>query len=155
VADSGSLPVFPPAIDVITGDTYYSRLSELTYDNRGGRMDYGLRALTRHVDYQVQNLDYDLRLGSFAWTWRVTGATQIIAYAEYLKRRFLDFAQLDTERNATVTLNFGVNRNVNLLVGVGRLERSSTASLANFVDWRATVFLSYSSGPLYVIQPRR
>ncbi len=155
VADSGSLPVFPPSIDVITGDVYYSRLSELTYVNRGGRMDYSLRALARHVDYQVQNLDYDLRLGSFAWTWRLTGATQIIAYTEYLTRKFLDFDQLDTERNTNVTLNFGVNRNVNLLLGVGRLERSSTASQANFLDWRATVFLSYSSGPLYVIQPRR
>jgi hypothetical protein len=153
VADSSSLPVFPSSIDVVTGDTYYSRLSELTYVNRGARMDYSLRALARHVDYQVQNLDYDLRLGSLAWAWRVTGATQIIAYAEYLTRRFLDFDQL--ERNTTVTLNFGVNRNVNLMAGVGRLERSSTSALANFLDWRATVFLSYSSGPLYVIQPRR
>jgi len=155
VADSGSIPVFPPSIDVVTGDVYYSRLSELNYVNRGGRMDYGLRVLARHVDYQVQNLDYDLRLGSFAWTWRLTGATQMIAYTEYLTRKFLNFDQLDTERNTSVTLNFGVNRNVNLLLGVGRLERSSTASQANFLDWRATVFLSYSSGPLYVIQPRR
>jgi hypothetical protein len=163
-------PGSSPATDVVTSDTYYSKHGDLTYDNKDGVLGYSLRGYARRVDFQQLPQDYDEHGGRFTLTWLFSGETQIRAYTDYVKRVFRNSVngpgpgggpavtpinQTDTERTTSVSVNYRLTRNVNASVEGTRIGRASTEPTNNFVDWRVILFLGYSTGPLYAVQPRR
>jgi hypothetical protein len=133
---------------------YYAKQGELAF-NRSGPLQFFARGYARSIDYLQSNQSNHEYGGRFEFTWLYSGAAGIRAYTDYLKRTFVDFFQEDKYRNSVVAVTFRLNRNVYVTVEGGRLEQSSTAPTNNFVDRRAMLTLSYSTGSLYMPQPRR
>jgi hypothetical protein len=156
-----------PATDVVTSDTYYSKRGDLTYNNQDGFFGYSVRGYARRVDFQQLPQDSEERGGRFTLTWLFSGETQIRAYTDYVKRVLQNSVngsggggpfpvnETDRERTTSVGVNHRLTRNVNASVEGVRIGRASTAPSNTFVDWRVILFLGYSTGPFYTVQPRR
>jgi hypothetical protein len=142
----------PPTAAVV--NPYYAKQGELAF-NRSGSIQFFARGYARSIDYLQSNQSNHEYGGRFEFTWLYSGAAGIRAYTDYLKRTFVDFFQEDKYRNSVVAVTFRLNRNVYVTVEGGRLEQSSTAPTNNFVDRRAMLTLSYSTGSLYIPQSRR
>jgi len=166
---AGTLPSAQAAV-VAVGDVYRSKRGELAYVNQGGRFGSTLRGYARSFDYQNQPQDFNERGGRLEGSYLYSGDMRFRAYTEYLRRIFrnsppdprlsigasaVPVNQQDTERTAGVGATFRLTHNLNILVDCARFERTSTASLGNSVNWRATLLIGYSTGPLYTGQPRR
>jgi hypothetical protein len=144
----------PPLASAIT-DVYYSKRGELAFDHRGSGFQFAARGYARSVVYQQSNQSFDESDGYIECTWFYSPTARIRAYADYLKRAFLDFVEQDRLRTGSVSITFRLNPNVNLTVEGARIETSSTVPVNNFVDRRAVLSLSFSTGALYVPQSRR
>jgi hypothetical protein len=149
-----SLPAPLPV--VVTQSLYYGKRSDIAYVKFGEQIGYTLRGYTRNVDYQVVNLsDYHEQGVRFDWTWLYSPGTQFLAYTDYVRRTFAGLDQQDTERNSSVGVIYRSHPRLSFTFQGTRMERSSTAPLQSFVDWRVTLLLGYSTGPLYAVQSRR
>ena len=133
---------------------FYSKRGELTFD-RSGPFRLVARGYARSLDYLQSDQSNREHGGRFECTWLYSDAARIVAYADYLKRTFVDFFEEDTLRTGSVAVMFRLNRNVFVTVEGARYEQSSTVPLNNFVDRRAMLTFGYSTGSLYTPQPRR
>jgi len=141
----------PPAADVFTSDGHYLKSGELTYRNQDGIFGYNLRGYARRIDYLQLPRDYDEQGGAFGFSWLSSGQSRIRAYTNYLKRNFREVDRQDTERTTGVGVTSRLTPNMNLTIEGTRIERASTSTLDNFVDWRVMLLLGYSTGPLYTV----
>ena len=141
----------PPAADVVTSDGHRLKSGELTYRNQDGIFGYNVRGYARRIDYLQLPRDYDEQGGGFGLSWLSPGQSRIRAYTTYLRRSFLDVDRRDTERATGAGVTSRLTPNMNLTIDGARIERASTSSLDNFVDWRVMLLLGYSTGPLYAV----
>jgi len=139
-----------PSTIVATRDVYYSRSSDISYQNRSFRYcGFALRRFERSVESLQPDLqDYEERSVRIDCDWLYSDAARIHAYTDYARRTFPDPFRQDQVRNSGVIATYGLNQNVNILVGAERFAQSSSMFLNDFVDWRVTLKLAYSSSPL-------
>jgi hypothetical protein len=133
---------------------FYTRRGELVFD-RGGSFQFNARGYARSTDYLESDQSNHEYYGRFELTWLSSDVARIRAYTDYLKRTFIDFFQEDKLRTSSVAFIFRLNRNIYVAVEGARFEGSSTQPQNNFVDRRAMLTLSYSTGSLYIPQSRR
>ena len=150
---SPSAPSRITPTSAVTGP-YFSRRADLSFDHRGPRFQVTARGYARSVDYLQSNESYEERDGRFEFFW-LTGATRVRVYAEYLRRDFLDFFQQDRLRASSVSVTYRASRVMNVSVELGRFGAFSTAPANNYVDYRLSLTLSFSTGPLYTAASRR
>src|SRR5439155_8913160 len=141
--------------NVATGDVYRSQRGELIYVAQGRRIEYGLQAYTRRVDFVTLDEDYREAGGSLALTWIQTGSVRIYAYANYLKRTFPSLDERDTERTGTLGTTYRFTRTLSASVEGRLMERESNIPLQSFLDRRVMLLLGYSTGPQYIATSRR
>ena len=135
---------------VATGDVYRSQRAELTYVTRDGRIESGLQAYTRRVDYLTLNQqDYHEDGARLTLAWVQSSAVRIYADAYYLKRTFPSLDERDSGRIGALGVTYRLTPTLLVSAEAGRIERESNIPLQNFVDRRVLLLLGYSTGPLY------
>lgn len=137
----------------VTGP-YHGRRADLNLDHRGPRFQVTARGYARSVDYLQSNESYVEQDGRVEVFW-FPGVTRVRFYAEYLRRDFVDFFQQDRLRASSVTVTYRASRVMNVSVEAGRFASFSTLSQNNFVDYRLSLTLGFSTGPLYTPASRR
>jgi hypothetical protein len=149
-------PAAPSTISAtaITGP-YYGRRADLGFNYGGERLQFTARGYARSVDYLQSDQSYDERNGHVELTWFYSGTTRVRAYSDYTRRAFLDFFEEDTVRVSSLAVGYKVNRNISIGAEASLVQGQSTVPANNFVDRRASLSVSFTTGPLYPAASRR
>jgi hypothetical protein len=134
---------------------YYNKRGELALTSSGLFFQFSARGYVRSIEYQQSDQSNHEHYGQIQFAWIYSEAARINVYTDYLKRTFVDLVEEDTLRTSSVAFTSKLNRNIYIRLEGARYEESSNVPLNNFVDRRVMVILSYSTGSIYVPQPRR
>jgi hypothetical protein len=142
-------PSTPPTI-VATQDTYYSRGGDIVYQTQSARrFAFTLGGSARRVDYSNPlSPDFEERAGRIEGTWLPSATARVGARMEYVRDTFPQLFRQDHRLSTGVSVAYSPTQNVNISVAAERIAQSSSLSQFDFVDQRAILSLTYTSGPL-------
>jgi hypothetical protein len=149
ISPTQSTPAAPstPSTIVAATDVYYSRSSDIYYQNRSSRYcGFALRRLARSVDSpQAALQDFEELGGRIDCDWLYSPA-RIRAYTDYARRTYPEPFRRDGVLSAGVAVSYTPNQNVDISVDAARVAQSSSQAQYDFVDQRVMLSLTYSSG---------
>jgi hypothetical protein len=146
----------PTAVNIATSDLYDAKTGVLAYVNKGaGRFDFTLQGRRRQVDFVTLDQDYHENGLRFEGNWVLSGATQLRAFADTVRRTYDSFTRQDIESIFAVSTEFRLNRSVTLAAYIDRAARQSTVEGSGYVDNRIYLAVAYSAGGSYDFRSRR
>jgi hypothetical protein len=148
-------PTATPVTNLVSGDMFLVRSSELYYHRLGGAFSTTLGLFNRDFDYRISPLDRRESGGSFEIAHDPAGILTTRVFGSETKAHYADFVQDDVMRDVGAGITYRATHNLSFLAEGHRTRRSSTNPLLAYTDDRVLVSLIYSSGPLFAPAPRR
>ena len=153
----GQVTTTPPALaqDVVTGDVYVTKRSEIIYTHHGSKVGATFSLFKRDLNFEATPMDRKETGGHLELSFLYFGTSTAAFFSDYAKTEYLDFFRRDTDKDSGLRFSYLVRKSLTLGLEGHHIVRTSTASTLDFVENRVLFSVLYSSGPLFTPQPGR
>lgn len=146
-----SIVIAPPA----GNDVYRTRGGGASYFLTSARVRLDLGGFTQKVEYETVGDDYDENSANFSVTWQRAADFSLNATGQYAKRFFPDLGRTDVETNFGVRATYQLSPTIRFVAAAGYEATDISPIDQRTSNTAVSLFLAFSSDPLYVPQSRR
>lgn len=142
------VPVSTVGVDAVTADVFYDRYADAFFTVRGSRVEYGLRATARDLDFKTTAQDRKEDGVRVEFNYLASVTSTVGVFGSYLKTRFMDVVRADEDTDIGVRYGYRLTPHLTFGLEAHRRERRSTDPNSEFVDNRYLLSLQYSSASI-------
>lgn len=136
--------------DVVTGDVFYSKQSELYYRRTVSTLPFGIRVFMRDVDFEIDTGDRREKGGTIDVNYSPIPMTTLSLFSFYRLTEYFDTGREDRDSESGVAVVWQMGRRLSSRLEFRNISRHSAAVDASFDDSRVTISISYGTSPIAV-----
>ncbi|VAW73197.1 hypothetical protein MNBD_GAMMA15-628 [hydrothermal vent metagenome] len=140
--------VVTAASEQVSGDIFYDKRIELSYQLGSVNRSINIRAEVRDEDYETQPLDRETVGGRINLSLNRSSILTVGAFAEYRKYDYLDQNRKDDDVRAGLDLNYRLGRTLTFSGRYTYNSRESTQDTSEYRENRVLFYIYYGNDPL-------